>query len=195
MLEKTLESHLYHKEIQPVGPKGNQSWIFTKRIDTEAETPVLWPPDVKSPHIGKDPDAGKGGGLGRRGRQRMKWLDRITDSMDMNLSKHLDMVKDKGSWWAAVHGVSKSWTQLRNWKIAYRGETQENWLTHQNGQNPHLKYCLQLKIKDVGRGGLGTLEEMNATHMEIENKCLVKQRFALSCRNNRVDCQAPRHHT
>ena len=124
----------------------------------------------------------------RKGQQRMKWLDSITDSVDMNLSKHLDIVKDRGAWWAAVHGVSKSWTQLRNWKITYRGETQENWLTHQNGQNPHLKYCLQLKNKDVRRGGLGTLEEMNAIHMEIENKCVNK---GLLCHaetiRNRVD--------
>ena len=68
----------------------------------------------------------------------------------------------------------------------YIGEIQKNCTAHQNGQNPHLKYCLQLKNKDVGRGGLGTTsEEMNAIHMEIENKCLGKQRFALSCRDNK----------
>ena len=66
VLEKTLESPLYHKEIQLVSPKGNQSWIFTERIDTEAETPVLWLPDAKSPHIGKDPDAGKDWGQGEK---------------------------------------------------------------------------------------------------------------------------------
>ena len=59
VLEKTLESHLDYKGIQPVHPKGNQSWIFTGRIDIEAEAPVLWPPDVKSQLFRKDPDAGK----------------------------------------------------------------------------------------------------------------------------------------
>ena len=87
VLEKTLESPLDCKEIQPVHPKGDQSWVFTGRTDVEAETPVLWPPDVKSWLIGKDPDAGRDRGRRRRGRQRMRWLDGITDSMGMGLSK------------------------------------------------------------------------------------------------------------
>ena len=77
-----LLSPLDCKEIQPVYPKGNQSWIFTGRTDAEAETPILWPPDVKSRFIWKDPDAGKDWRHTRRGRQRMRWLDGITNSMD-----------------------------------------------------------------------------------------------------------------
>ena len=87
VLEKTLESPLECKEIQPVHPKGNQSWVFIGRTDAEAETPVLWPPDAKSWLIGKDPDAGRAWGRKRRGWQRMRRLDGITDSMAMSLSK------------------------------------------------------------------------------------------------------------
>ena len=82
VLEKTLESPLDCKEIQPVHPKGDRSWVFIGRTDAEAETPILWPPDVKNWLIGKDPMLGKFEGR-RRGWQRMRWLDDITDSMDL----------------------------------------------------------------------------------------------------------------
>ena len=112
VLEKTLESHLDYKETKAVNPKGNQTWIFMGRTDAEAEAWILWPPDVKSWLIGKDPDSGKGW---RQEKKRMRWLDGITNSMDMNLSKHQEIVKDKKLWHPSVHGVTKSWTWLSYW--------------------------------------------------------------------------------
>ena len=96
------------KEIQPVHSEGDQPWDFFGRNDAKAETPVLWPPDVKSWLIWKEPDAGKTDGGRRREQQRVRWLDGITDSMDMSVSKHQQMVKDRDAWRAAVHGVAKS---------------------------------------------------------------------------------------
>ena len=86
VLEKTLESTLDCKEVKPVNSKRNQPWIFVGRTDAEAEAPILWPPDTKSKLIGKDPEAGKDWRQEEKGQQRMRWLNGISDSMDMNLS-------------------------------------------------------------------------------------------------------------
>ena len=120
VLEKTLENPLDCKEIQPVHPKGDQSWVFIGRFDVEAETPILWRPDAKSWLIWKDPVAWKDWGQEEKGMTEDEMVGCITDSMHMGLSRLQQLVMDREAWRAAVHGVAKSWTWLSDW-------TELNW--------------------------------------------------------------------
>ena len=118
VLENTLESPLNCKEIQAVHTKGDQSWVFIGRTDVEAETPIFWPADAKSWLIRKDPDVGKVEGRRRKGRQRMRWLDGIADSMDMSLGElqRPGVLQFMGSQWVRHDWATEvSWT----WHLDY----------------------------------------------------------------------------
>ena len=112
VLEKTLESSLDCKEIQPVHPKGNHSWIFIRRTDAEAETPILWPPDVKSWFIWKDPDVGNDWRQEEKGTAEDEMVGCHHRLNGREFSKLRELVTDREAWCAAVHGAAKSRTQL-----------------------------------------------------------------------------------
>ena len=155
VLEKTLWSPLDCKEIQPVHSKGDQSWVFTGGTDVEAETSILWPPDMESSLIWKDADAGKDEGWKRKGRQRMRSLDGITNTMDLGLGGLQELVMDREAWRAVVHRVAKSRTWLSDW-------------TELNRRVPKYIKQIIIDIKERIDNNMVTVADYNALLISVD---------------------------
>ena len=153
VLEKTLESPLDCKVIQPVHPKGDQSWVFFGRNDAEAETPILWPPDVKSWLIWKDPDAGRDWGQEEKGTTEDEMAGCITDSMDMSLSELRELVMDREAWHADSWGCKElDTTERLNW-TPILGEGNGNLLQWSCLENPVDRGARQATVQEITRAG------------------------------------------
>ena len=143
VLQKTLESPLDSKEIKPDNPKGNQPWILIGR--TDAEAPILWRPDIWPPAnslektLMLEHTLDKTEGKRRRGRQRMRWLDDTTDSMEMNLGELRETVRGREAWCAADHGVTKSRTWFSNWTTKQK---KKNLALYKNNMVSEYQYCV-----------------------------------------------------
>ena len=159
MLEKTLESLLDCGELKPVNPKGNQSWIFIRRTDAEAEPPTLWAPNAKSQLIRKDPDAGEGWRQEKKGWQRRRWLDGIPDSVDMSLSMR---------WWRT--GKSGLLQSMGSQRVGH------NWMTEQLSTAP----IKQIANKDL-LYSTGNPSQYSILNTPIWGKNLKKSGYVCVC--------------